>query len=84
MFTNVKLITKYHIKSNIKWIIRQSLEKIVDNDFINFILNESKIINKKINNTKIKIRNYQKHPITAPLYLSIFGQSDSTAANHWP
>ena len=62
--TNVKQITKYFIDDNIKWITYTGLSNIINNDFIDFIVNHTTnttYVNEpqKINN----LRYYQKEAL---------------------
>ena len=43
LFTNVTNINSYHRNSNLTWKLRKDL-KLIDNKFINFILNDEKIV----------------------------------------
>lgn len=64
IMTNVENITKYHIHSGIKWATRKILQKNIDADFFNYILNDEH--QKIIPETKIyTLRPYQQDAINS-------------------
>ena len=67
MFTNVKQITKYFANEDIKWITNARLQKIINSNFIDYILDSTALAPiKKDGDEKIKkLRYYQKNAVNA-------------------
>lgn len=66
MFTNVNKITAYHLESNLKWITRLTLEKAINEEFINYIIDDESniIITDAMEKPITQLRYYQQEAIT--------------------
>ena len=67
MFTNVKQITKYFADEDIKWITNARLQKIINSDLVDYILESttSDPIKKDADEKIKKLRYYQKNAVDA-------------------
>ena len=65
MFTNVNNLTKYHLESNLKWITRPTLEKNINKEFINYIIDEKSniILPNDIEKPIEQLRYYQQETV---------------------
>lgn len=66
MFTNVKQITRYFVNSGLKWVIKNTLDNDINENFINNMIVENVIVKKQVNKIQ-QLRYYQNDAIKALL-----------------
>ncbi len=59
VFTNVSKITAYHANNSCKWIARTILNKVINKQFIDFILQKAVYEKTIVHHNRIKLRKYQ-------------------------